>query len=122
VVSRSDGRLREVLQSYQRTYEANLAKDALKKSNNLVVTICVKAFRTNVLVRHAIEDISSKSRSVELRYELLMSRLIRLHWDRLHFGRVKEEYRNKYRTDLRTDVKDATKGDFGEFCVQLCET
>jgi len=65
---------------------------------------------------------SSTSRTVELRYELLISRLLRLHWDRLHFGAVKQEYRNKYRTEFTKDIEDATKGDFGDFCVQLCES
>lgn len=36
--------------------------------------------------------------------------------------KVKEEYRSKYREDLERSVKKATKGDFGAFCVKLCET
>ena len=78
--------------------------------------------RDALLLRHAIEDISAKNRAVELRYELLMSRLIRLHWDRLHLTKVKSEYRKKYGVEVKTDVKEATKAEFGEFCVRLCET
>lgn len=36
VVMRSDAHLREVLRTYERKYHANFARDALKKSNNLV--------------------------------------------------------------------------------------
>lgn len=38
VVRRSDKHLRDVLKSYQKAYHSNFAKDALKKSNNLVVS------------------------------------------------------------------------------------
>jgi hypothetical protein len=37
VVMRSDAHLREVLRTYERKYQGNFARDALKKSNNLVV-------------------------------------------------------------------------------------
>lgn len=37
VVTRSNAHLREVLKTYERKYGGNFAKDALKKSNNLVV-------------------------------------------------------------------------------------
>ena len=39
VVTRSNAHLREVLKIYERRYEGNFAKDALKKSNNLVVSL-----------------------------------------------------------------------------------
>lgn len=37
VVRRSDAHLREVLRTYERKYQGNFARDALRKSNNLVV-------------------------------------------------------------------------------------
>lgn len=36
VIMRSDAHLREVLRTYERKYQGNFARDALKKSNNLV--------------------------------------------------------------------------------------
>lgn len=39
IVRRSDAHLREVLKTYERMYGENFARVALKKSNNLVVTI-----------------------------------------------------------------------------------
>ena len=72
-----------------------------------------------MLLRHAVNDITNKD--VDLRYELLMSRLVRLHWDKVHLSRVKEEYKSKFRTSLERDVKDALRGDFQRFCLRLCE-
>lgn len=39
VVQRSDAHLRAVLKEYEHQYRSNFARDALKKSNNLVVCI-----------------------------------------------------------------------------------
>lgn len=35
--------------------------------------------------------------------------------------RVKREYYEKYGTQLEQDIEDATKGDFREFMLELCE-
>ena len=56
------------------------------------------------------------------RIELLISRLVRLHWDRLHLMRVKREYEEKYGRVVEEDIEEATKGDFREFCIAICQT
>jgi hypothetical protein len=33
---------------------------------------------------------------------------------------VKRAFREQYGRDLQDAVRDATKGEWGEFCVQLC--
>jgi hypothetical protein len=93
-----------------------------------------KPARDAMLLHHAIMDLQDPSPSAEgrsaaqqkherqFRFELLMSRLVRLHWDRLHLMRVKEEYRDKYRGYLEEDLEDTLKYDFLEFCLALCET
>lgn len=56
------------------------------------------------------------------RYELLISRLTRLHWDKMHFIRTKLEYKDKYNTYLEEDIEDNVRGnDFVDFCIELCE-
>jgi hypothetical protein len=65
----------------------------------------------------------SKAETKKDRYELLISRLVRLHWDRLHFMRVKEEYRDKYGHYVEEDIEDFVKGeDTREFCLVMCES
>lgn len=73
-----------------------------------------------MLLRHAIDDIGSHNREEELRYELLISRLMRVHWEPAHLTRVKREYVEKYRKELEHDVEDATKSDFREFMYEIC--
>lgn len=77
--------------------------------------------RDALLLRHAINDIALHNKDDDLRYELLISRLVRFHWDRAHLVRIKREYLDKYKKQLEQDIADATKGDFREFMVDLCQ-
>ena len=81
-----------------------------------------KPARDALLLRHAIEDIAERNKDEELRYELLISRLVRLHWDKVHLIRVKREYEAKYKTTLEEDISDASRGDFADFMSRLCQT
>ena len=57
------------------------------------------------------------------RYELLISRVVRLHWDRQHLRRVKDEYHEKYGRYVEDDIEDNVKaGEFMEFCLGLLES
>ena len=88
-----------------------------------------------MLLHHALMDLiepaSSSGRPREAastkherqqRVELLISRLVRLHWDRLHLAKVKAEYEEKSGRIVEEDIEEATKGDFREFCMALCQT
>ena len=78
--------------------------------------------RDALLLQHAIKDIADKNRDDDLRYELLISRLVRMHWDKTHMMRVKREYYEKYRVTLEDAIEEATRGDFREFMCELCDT
>ena len=80
-----------------------------------------KPVRDAMLLNHALNDIAAKNKDDDLRYELLISRLVRVHWDRPHMERVKRAYVERFRKHLQDDVEKATKGDFGEFMVELAE-
>lgn len=81
-----------------------------------------KPARDAMLLAHALKDIREKNKDDELRYELLISRLVRLHWDRLHLGRVRKEYRERFGRDLEDEVEEGMKdGEFREVVEALCE-
>ncbi|KAL7923390.1 hypothetical protein ACQKWADRAFT_289510 [Trichoderma austrokoningii] len=124
VVLRSDAHLRAVLKEYEHQYRSNFARDALKKSNNLVGELLAhilngvinRPVRDALLLHHAI----TASRKDSLRHELLISRLVRFHWDSFHMQDVKKAYRDRYNEDLQDAVRDATSGEWGLFCRELC--
>lgn len=95
----------------------------LKKAQGEVLAhilngIINKPVRDAMLLHHAV----TLSKRDELRRELLISRLVRYHWDGRHMIAVKKAYREHYGRDLQEAVRDATSGEWGEFCRALCVT
>ena len=148
VVQRSDTHLREVLRVYSAQYQTNFARDCLKKSGNLVVRLAPprepfifnipltydiqgemlahilngvinKPVRDALLVHHAL----TTTKRDELRRELLISRLVRFHWDGHHMAAIKAAYRSRYNKDMQEAIREATgSSDWGLFCRELCIT
>ncbi|KAI1120782.1 Annexin [Nemania abortiva] len=126
VLLRSDSHLREVLKLYEKVCKSNFARDALRKSGNLVGELLAhilngiinKPVRDALLLHHAL----TASRKDGLRRELLISRLVRFHWDRRHLAAVKKAYRERYHEDLADAVREGTSGKWGLFCEQLVVT
>ncbi|GAP92756.1 putative annexin ANXC4 [Rosellinia necatrix] len=126
VLLRSDDHLREVLRIYEKRYGSNFARDALRKSGNLVGELLAhilngvinRPVRDALLLHHAL----TTSKRDNLRRELLISRLVRFHWDRRHLAAIKKAYRERYREDLADAVREGTSGEWGLFCEQLVVT
>jgi hypothetical protein len=87
--------------------------------------------RDAMLLHHALMDLiepshapqsASSKHERQQRFELLISRLVRLHWDRMHLMRVKSEYEEKYGQMVEEDLAEATNGTFRDFCIELCQT
>ncbi|KAM3454227.1 hypothetical protein MY3296_003112 [Beauveria thailandica] len=124
VLQRSDDHLRAVLKEYERRYRGNFAREALKKSGNLVGELLAhilngiinRPVRDALLLHHAL----TASRKDNLRRELLVSRLVRYHWDPMHMQAVKKAYSERYDRELQDVVRDATSGEWGIFCAELC--
>ncbi|KAL8971157.1 MAG: hypothetical protein Q9183_001180 [Haloplaca sp. 2 TL-2023] len=122
IVVRSDKHLREVLRTFEASFRKNFAREMIQKSRNLVGEtlahilngVLNRPVRDALLLHQAITE-TSKDRS-----DLLVSRLVRFHWEPKHLMKVKEEYRRKYGSKLEYDIQEGTRGDFGEFCVGLC--
>ncbi|KAI0426902.1 Annexin [Xylaria sp. FL1042] len=126
VLLRSDQHLREALKLYEKVCGSNFARDALRKSGNLVGELLAhvlngiinKPVRDALLLHHAL----TASRKDGLRRELLISRLVRFHWDRQHLAAIKKAYRERYHEDLADAVREGTSGEWGLFCEQLVVT
>ncbi len=72
--------------------------------------------RDALLLHHAL----TTSKKDELRHELLTSRLVRMHWDARHMQAVRHAYQERYGRKLQEAVADATSGQWGLFCEELC--
>ena len=54
------------------------------------------------------------------RHDLLISRLVRFHWEPKHLRRIKVAYKQRYGASLESDIQAETKGDFSSFMRELC--
>ncbi|KAI9877840.1 MAG: hypothetical protein M1830_002676 [Pleopsidium flavum] len=124
IVVRSDKHLREVLQVFERSYKKNFAREMIRKSQNLVGEtlahmlngVLNRPVRDALLLHQALTNETSRDRT-----ELLVSRLVRFHWEPAHLERVKREYGRRYGRSLEGDVlAEGRRGDFGEFLEGLC--
>ncbi|MCJ1462098.1 hypothetical protein MMC07_000698 [Pseudocyphellaria aurata] len=123
IVVRSDNHLREVLRVFEGKYRKNFAREMIQKSRNLVGEtlahilngVLNRPVRDALLLHQALAE-TSKDRT-----ELLVSRLVRFHWEPRHFEKIKVEYRNKYGSKLEHHIDEGTKGEFGAFCIEICK-
>lgn len=80
--------------------------------------------RDALLLHQALRE-SSSGRE---RSELLISRLVRLHWEPRHLAQVKGEFRRRYRERLEEAIAEEVMGgsaggsEWGEFCVELARS
>lgn len=51
--------------------------------------------------------------------DLLISRLVRAHWNRIHLESVKNAYRSTYHKELRDRVKGETSGDYRDMLLTM---
>lgn len=74
-----------------------------------------------MLLNHALTDLATDGKGQD-RTELLVSRLVRMHWDKYQFEQTKVEYRDKFRSDLADDVDKYVRGeDMRNACLNMCE-
>ncbi|KAH6845817.1 hypothetical protein B0I37DRAFT_344991 [Chaetomium sp. MPI-CAGE-AT-0009] len=126
VTGRSDSHLREVVKVYKEIYAGDFLKEAVMNTQyqvrevlaHILNGIINKPARDATLLHHALTAFKGD----DSRRVLLISRLIRLHWDSAHMETVKETYRGIYGKDLQEAVRDATTGELGAFCETLCIT
>lgn len=79
--------------------------------------------RDALLLHQALRE----SKSGRERSELLISRLVRLHWEPRHLEQVKSEYRRRYSERLgeaiAEEVMSSSGGaEWGEFCIELARS
>ncbi|KAJ5118920.1 hypothetical protein N7476_011275 [Penicillium atrosanguineum] len=131
IVLRSDTHLRELLRTYEGHYGQNFARAMIAKSRNLVGETLAhilngainRPMRDALLLHQALRE-SSSGRE---RSELLISRLVRLHWEPRHLELVKAEYRRRYNERLEEaiaeEVMSSSGGtEWGEFCIELARS
>ncbi|KAL2395636.1 hypothetical protein ABEF92_003224 [Exophiala dermatitidis] len=128
IVVRSDAHLREVLRLFERTYRVNFARQMIAKSRNLVGETLAhilngalnRPMRDALLLHQAISETAPGKE----RTELLISRLVRMHWERKHLEKVKgvfeERYGRSVEEAIMREVWSQMKTPEGRLCAEFC--
>ena len=131
IVIRSDNHLRQVLKIFEATYKVNFARAMIGKSRNLVGETLAhilngalnRPMRDALLLHQAISETAPGKE----RAELLISRLVRLHWEEKHLEKVKTQYQSRYGMSVEkaiakeviSHMKTEEGRQWSEFCVEL---
>ncbi|EFW18430.1 hypothetical protein D8B26_005212 [Coccidioides posadasii str. Silveira] len=130
IVVRGNGHLCEVMRMYESMYNQHFARAMIAKSPNLVGESLIhilngalnRPMRDALLLHHAIAEVGTGRD----RAELLISRLVRMHWEPHHLERAKAEYKRRYGKYVEDHIvreiinKNGNgKCDWAEFCIEL---
>ena len=120
--SRSDGQIRAIALAYEAKYRLSLEKVLAKEFTGHMKTALVqmvragsdRAMRDAVLLEDAMAGLGTKD-------DMLVSRVVRCHWDRQHMGQVKGAYKVRFGKDLVHRIKGETSGDYQKLLVAMVE-
>ena len=120
--SRSDGQIRAIALAYEAKYRLSLEKVLAKEFSGHMKTALIQMVRagSDRAMRDAIllEDCMAGAGTKD---EMLVSRVVRYHWDRDHIGQVKGAYKVKYGKDLVQRIKGETSGDYQRLLLAMVE-
>ncbi|KAJ4300173.1 hypothetical protein N0V88_002842 [Collariella sp. IMI 366227] len=111
--TRNDSQLRAIAYEYKQKYARNLEDVIRKEFSGHMEDALLYQLRNGVdkYMHHAtlLEDAMAGAGTKDY---LLVSRVVRYHWDRQHMANVRGAYENKYRRNLASRIKGETSGDY----------
>lgn len=123
LTSRSDGQIRAIGQQFQQRHHQSLEKAIEKKFDNhmedalvlLIRRASDRAMADAVQLEEAMAGLGTKD-------DLLVNRIVRVHWDRQHLDQVKRAYQHRYKKDLIARVKGEISSKHYEALMVACLT
>ena len=120
--SRSDGQIRAIAHAYEAKFRIPLEKvitsefsghmkDALVQ---MVRAACDRAMRDAIRLEDCMSGAGTKD-------DLLISRLVSIHWNRDHVNQVKGAYKHRYKRDLISRIQGETSGDYEKILVAMIQ-
>lgn len=110
--SRSDGQIRSIAHAFNTKYHITLEKTIENEFSGhmrdalllIVQRACDRAMSDAVLLEDSMKGIGTKD-------DLLVNRVVRVHWDRSHMDQVKRAYQHRYKKSLIDRIRGETRGD-----------
>jgi annexin A7/11 len=118
----SNGMIRAIDTRYNAKYRRTL-DDLLKHnlSGHMRDSLRLMAARAVDPIKSDADQLEDSMKGMGTKDELLVTRLVRVHWNREHFRQVKAAYQRFHRKDLLHKISGETSGDEKKLLVALCQ-
>lgn len=119
---RSDNQIRAIAHAYEHKYRRPLEKVLVSEFSGHMEDALVQMVRcgTDRAMRDAI-NIEDAMAGMGTKDEMLIIRVVKLHWNPAHLQQVKGAYKARYRQDLIARVRGETSGDYERSLVALLQ-
>lgn len=119
---RSDNQIRAIAHAYEHKYRRPLEKVLVSEFSGHMEDALVQMVRcgTDRAMRDAI-NIEDAMAGMGTKDEMLIIRVVKLHWNPAHLQQVKGAYKARYRQDLIAKVRGETSGDYERCLVALLQ-
>jgi annexin A7/11 len=120
--SRSDAQLRAITHSYQQRFHKSLESVIKSKfSGHMEKALVLLLARANNRAASDAVQLEETMAGLGTKDQLLIQRLVRIHWDQRHMQQVRAEFQRLYKRDLVKRIKGETSGDYEKLLVALAE-
>lgn len=117
----SDGQIRAINTRYNEKYRESLDSVLSRAfSGHMRSALRLMLARAADKVKSDAEDLEGAMKGLGTKDELLINRLVRVHWNREHLRQVNVAYSRFFKRSLADRVKGETSGDYGRLAVALC--
>ncbi|KAK4690530.1 hypothetical protein P7C71_g6279, partial [Lecanoromycetidae sp. Uapishka_2] len=113
LTNRSDAQIRAIAHAYERKYQRPLEKVLISEFAGHMEHALVQMVRcgTDRAMRDAM-NLEAAMSGMGTKDDLLVVRVVKLHWNRAHVEQVKGAFQVRYRQDLSHRIKGETSGDY----------
>lgn len=122
LTNRSDGQIRAIALAYEHKYRRSLEKILVGEFAGHMEQALVqmvrcgadRAMRDAINLEHAMAGVGTKD-------DLLVTRVVKIHWNPAHVAQVKGAYKVRYGRDLIGRVKSETSGDYERCLIAMLQ-
>jgi len=121
--ARSDGQIRAISHAYQTKYHRALS-EVLKKafSGHMEDALLYLLNIAEDRAKHDATLLEDSMKGMGTKDDLLVNRVVRIHWDKARLQQAKAAYKHFFKKDLVTRIKGETKGDYEKLMVACVES
>jgi annexin A7/11 len=117
----SDGQIRAINQRYTQKFGKPLEVVFKKEfSGHMHDSLQLMLARAVDRVKSDVDGLEASMKGIGTKDELLVNRLVRIHWNRDHLRQVNAAYKHFYHKQLVDRVRSETSGDYKALVTALC--